>query len=128
MRFGLLVVFTGSQMTAEVFRMVSDGCGMTTVKLPTPMSCTVPSTPSNPVTRTVHAPSEGEAGTAYWNWKIHVAAVSELHVAGAPCAVMSWFDTCVTFDGSMMLTRALEMSKLPNGSLICARTNTLAPG
>src|SRR5687767_8220390 len=117
MRFGLLVVFTGSQMTVEVLRIVSDGCGMATVKLPTPMSCTVPSMPSKPVTRTVHAPSDGDAGTAYWYWKTQVAALSELQVAGAPCAVMSWLDTCVTFAGSMMVMRALEMSKLPNGSL-----------
>src|SRR5512134_1815887 len=118
MRFGLFVVFTGSQRTAEVLRIVSDGCGMATVKLPTPMSCTVPSTPSKPVTRTVQAPSDGEAGTAYWYWKMQVAALDELHVAGAPCAVMGWFDTCVTFAGSMIVMRALEMSKLPNGSLI----------
>ena len=51
-----------------------------------------------------------------------LAALIELQVAGAPCAVMGWLFTCVTFAGSMMVMRALPMSKLPNGSLICART------
>jgi hypothetical protein len=41
-------------------------------------------------------PSEGEAGTAYWYWKIQLAALVELQVAGAPWAVMSWLFTCVT--------------------------------
>src|SRR5881394_2539096 len=128
MRFGLVVLFTGSDSTLEVLRMVSEGCGITTVKLPTPRSVTVLSTPSLPVTRIVQPPSVGAPGTVYWYWKIQVDAVSELHVAGAPCAVINWLFTCVTFAGSMIVMRALEMSKLPNGSLICARTNTFAPG
>ena len=108
--------------------MVSEGCGIATMKLPTPKSVTVPSVPSLAVTRTVQPPSAGDAGTVYWYWKMQLAALVELQVAGAPCAVMSWLFTCVTLAGSMMVMRALLMSKLPNGSLICARTNTLVPG
>src|SRR5215831_6897091 len=59
---------------------------------------------------------------------MQLAALCDAQVAGAPCAVMAWLFTCVVPAGSMMLMRALPMSKLPNGSLTCARTNTVAPG
>jgi hypothetical protein len=41
---------------------------------------------------------------------------------------MSTLLTTVLLAGSSTVMRALEMSKLPNGSLMSARTNTVAPG
>src|SRR6185369_5201812 len=121
MRFGFVELLMGSEMTVDVLTIVIVGCGITTVKLPTPRSMTVPSVPSLAVTRTVQPPSDGDAGTVYGYWKTQVAAACELQVAGAPCAVIATLFTCVTFDGSMIVTRAPPMSKLPNGSLTCAR-------
>src|SRR5689334_764196 len=121
MRFGFVALLTGSLRTVDVFTIVRLGCGIATVKLPTPRSVTVPSAPSLAVTRTVQPPSDGDAGTVYAVWKMQVAAACELQVAGAPCAVIDALFTCVTFDGSMIVTFAPPMSKLPNGSLTCAR-------
>ena len=60
MRFGLAMRlgFTGSDNTVEVLSIVSAGCGIATMKLPTPRSVTVFSTPSRPVTLIVQAPNE----------------------------------------------------------------------
>src|SRR3954470_7009214 len=59
---------------------------------------------------------------------MQLAALCDPQVAGAPCAVISWLFTWTVPPGSRMVMRALPMSKLPNGSLTCARTNTLALG
>src|SRR5687768_11515930 len=127
MRFGFVVLFTGSDSTVDVLRMVSEGCGISTMNVPRRKSVT-PSTPSSAVTLTFQVPSTGDAGTVYWYWKMQLAAVCELQVAGAPCAVIAAFGTTVAPAGSVIVMRAPLMSKLPNGSLTCARMNTFAPG
>src|SRR6185503_5562384 len=116
------------ETTLEVLSTVIEGCGIATVKLPTPRSDTVFSVPSLPVTRTVQPPSAGEAGKVNWYWKIQLAAVSDPQVAGAPCASIGWAFTCVLPAESMTLMIALPISNAPNGSLTCARTNTVAFG
>src|SRR5688572_11445441 len=120
---------TGEEITVDDFTTVRAGCGNVTLKLPTPSSNT-PSTPSLPMTLMVQVPSAGTgvAGSVKENWNRQVAAVVELQVAGAFCAVIGWLFTCTALAASRTVIRALEMSKLPKGSLMTARTNTVAPG
>ncbi len=59
---------------------------------------------------------------------MQVAEVVSPQPAALPCAVMAALLTTVLPFGSRMLIVALEMSKLPNGSLTCARTNSVLPG
>src|SRR3954463_11240835 len=126
MRFGFALP-DASESTTEDLSTVIDGCGYATMKLPTPRSKT-PSTPSFAVTRTVQPPYAGEAGTVYWYWKTQVAEVVSPQPAAAPCAVMAALVTSVLPPASMMLIVALEISKLPNGSLTCARMNSVLAG
>src|SRR5215510_8759070 len=126
MRLGLLTA-PGAEITVDDLTTLSMGCGGATTKLPTPMSLT-PSTPSFAVTRMVQPPITGDAGTVYAYCSTQVADVSRPQPAAAPCAVMVWALTRVTLLGSTMLSVALVMSKLPNGSLTVARTYTVLPG
>ena len=69
----------------------------------------------------------GAQRSGHWtDYPIGVA--HELIRAGFPIAPANLYIHSTVPEGSVMVTRALPMSKLPNGSLICARTNTFVPG
>jgi ABC-type antimicrobial peptide transport system permease subunit len=89
---------------------------MATVKLPTPKSVTVFSTPSRPVTLIVHPPSTGEAGTVncVWNMQVAVAVAVGPQVAGALCAVMATLFTCTVLLGSVMLVLLIACANVAN--------------
>ncbi len=72
----------------------------------------------------------GVDGRVYWPWNTQVAELVAPQV-GPTCAVICRLLTGVPGVGvvaSVIHRRASEMSKLPNGSLMVARTNTVAPG
>src|SRR5678815_1439067 len=109
--------------------MVIDGCGYATTKESRPSSNT-PSTPSLPRTRMFQVPSAGVGVLGSTNWYSYTQTADEVELQVAPTCVMGWLVTGVPVGvpASVIQMFALEMSKLPNGSLTVARTNTVAPG